>query len=521
LVRTEIYDQERIALIYLVNFTKSKSPTSLSPNFIFWEKCNTGLVSQDLSIFWRIINSKMAASRGAFSSKLGFVAAAAGSAVGLGNIWRFPYEVGRNGGAAFLLVYLICIVLIGYPIMTGEISIGRNTRSNPFRAYRKLGGLNWGLLGIWGIICGVMFLSVYNVVAGWAFGYFIGITFGDLMSEQDFGAYFTSSTADVSDNLIYSFAFMLITAAIVSKGVAGGIEKASKILMPLLLVLLIGLIIYSLSLPNAMEGVKYYLIPDFSAITVSTIYSALGQAFFSLSMGMGALITYGSYISKKDNITNSAALVTSIDTAVAFLAGLMVLPLVFSIGESPSAGPGLIFVSLPGIFQGMGPVAGKIVGSTFFLLLCFAALTSTISLLEIPSAFLVEEKKWSRKKVVWLSAIAIFLIGLPSMLSHGAVDALTNFLSYEGKTKSFFDFVFDVFSDTGLPFGGLMMSIFISRKWGMKNFDKEIASGNDSYLTSIWRTFLHITLKYVSPILLGVIFVITILEKFLGIKIFG
>jgi len=463
----------------------------------------------------------MAASRGAFSSKLGFVAAAAGSAVGLGNIWRFPYEVGRNGGAAFLLVYLICIVLIGYPIMTGEITIGRNTRSNPYRAYKKLGGRNWSMLGLWGIICGVMFLSVYNVVAGWAFGYFVGITFGDLMSEPDFGGYFSSSIADISDNFIYSLVFMLITAGIVSRGVSMGIERASKILMPMLLILLIGLIIYSLSLPNAMEGVKYYLVPDFSAITISTIYSALGQAFFSLSMGMGALITYGSYIGKKDNITNSAALVTTTDTVVAFLAGLMVLPLVFSIGESPSAGPGLVFVALPGIFQAMGPLAGKIVGSTFFLLLCFAALTSTISLLEIPAAFIVDEKKMSRKKVVWFSAIGIFILGLPSMLSHGAVEWFTNFLYYEGQTKSFFDMVFDVFSDTGLPLGGLLMSIFISRKWGLKNFDDEISSGNETYKNSIWRKFLHFTIGYVSPIFLGIIFVITILQKFLGIHIFG
>ena len=463
----------------------------------------------------------MASERGAFSSKLGFVAAAAGSAVGLGNIWRFPYEVGRNGGAAFLLIYLVCIVLIGYPIMTGEITIGRNTRSNPFRAYKKLGGTGWSMVGLLGIICGVMFLSVYNVVAGWAFGYFVGITFGDLMEVKNYGNYFTSSTADIADNFIYSLGFMVITAVIVSRGVSGGIEKASKILMPMLLILLVGLIIYSLTLPNAMEGVKYYLVPDFSAVTVSTIYTALGQAFFSLSMGMGALITYGSYIGKKDNITNSAGLVTATDTVVAFLAGLMVLPLVFSQGISPTAGPGLVFVALPGIFQAMGPFIGKIVGSMFFLLLCFAALTSTISLLEIPSSFLIDEKKWSRKKVVWLSALVIFVIGLPSMLSLGAVDFLTNFLHYEGQNKSFFDMVFDVFSDTLLPLGGLLMSIFISRRWGMKNFDDEIESGNPSYKTSIWRTFLHITLKYVSPISLGIIFVITILQKFMGIQIFG
>jgi len=460
------------------------------------------------------------AGRGAFSSRIGFVAAAAGSAVGLGNIWRFPYEVGRNGGAAFLLVYLICIILIGYPIMAGEITLGRNTGSNPYRTYRKLGNRNWSLVGLWGILCGIMFLSVYNVIAGWSFGYFVDITFGNLLSVEDFGAYFSASTADISDNLIYSFVFMLITAVIVSRGIRGGIEKASKILMPLLLLLLLGLIGYSLTLPNAMEGVKYYLIPDFSLINVQTIYSALGQAFFSLSLGMGALITYGSYISKNENISISAGLVTFTDTLVAFLAGLMIFPLVFSMGQSPSAGPGLVFVALPGIFQQMGPITGKIVGSGFFLLLCFAALTSTISLLEIPTTFLVDEKKWPRKWIVWTGAIIIFIIGLPSMMSQGAVDGLTNFLYYEGRSKAVFDVVFDVFSDMGLPLGGLLMSIFIARRWGMKNFDEEQSQGNSRYRNSIIKVFLNVTIRWISPIMLSIIFVVTILQKFLGIIIF-
>jgi NSS family neurotransmitter:Na+ symporter len=457
--------------------------------------------------------------RGAFASKIGFVAAAAGSAVGLGNIWRFPYEAGRNGGAAFLLVYLVFIVIIGYPIMVGEVSMGRSSRANPYRAYKKLGSQNWKWVGVWGIVCGIMFLSVYNVVAGWAFGYFVKITFGDLLSVDDYGSYFGAFVADVSDNFFYSLGFMVITAIIVSKGIQGGIEKVSKILMPILFFLLIGLIIYSLTLPNAIEGVKYYLIPDFGRINIRTLYTALGQAFFSLSLGMGALITYGSYIGKKDNIAGSAGLVTLTDTLIAFLAGLMIFPLVFSQGQSPEAGPGLVFVALPGIFHAMGPVAGKIIGSSFFLLLCFAALTSTISLLEIPTSFLVDERKWSRKAVVWGGALAIFLIGLPSMLSHGAVDRLTHFLFYEGQNKAFFDMVFDVFNDAGLPLGGLLMVIFISRKWGMDKFDAENESGNESFMASYTRKFLHFSIKWVSPVLLAAIFIITILQKFLGIQV--
>lgn len=461
------------------------------------------------------------APRGTFSSRIGFIAVAAGSAVGLGNIWRFPYETGENGGAAFLLIYLVCMVLIGFPVMVSEITIGRNAQLNPYGSYAKLGGKKWGLLGLWGILCAVMFLSVYNVVAGWAFGYFLKISFGDLLAVSDFGAYFGAHTSSITANFMFSLGFMAITAFIVAKGVQGGIEAAAKILMPILFTLLIGLIIYSLTLDNAWEGVKYYLIPDFSAVSIKTIYDALGQAFFSLSLGMGALITFGSYLSKKDNIAKSAALVTLADTSVAFLAGLLIFPLVFSQGQSPSAGPGLIFVALPGIFQEMGPIAGRVIGGSFFLLLCFAALTSTISLLEIPVGFAVDQKKWGRKKVTAIFAIIIFIIGLPSMLSQGAVGWLTEFMYFEGKTQAFFDMVFAVFSDVGLPLGGFLMSVFISRRWKMSNFNEEVATGNPHYNGSFLSKFLNFAITIFVPIFLGIMFVATVLQKFFGVAIFG
>ncbi len=453
-------------------------------------------------------------SRGGFTSRLGFIAAAAGSAVGLGNIWRFPYEAGENGGAAFLFVYLVCMVLIGWPVMVGEIAIGRRANANPYGAYTSLGNRNWGLVGIWGILCGIMFLSAYNVVAGWAFGYFLGISFGDILSTENHGAFFGGYTADITDNFFYSLAFMTITGIIVLGGIQKGIEKAAKILMPILFVLLIGLIIYSLTLNNAMEGVKYYLIPDFSLITLETAYSALGQAFFSLSLGMGCLITYGSYIKKSENIIKAAGLVTITDTLVAFLAGLLIFPLVFSQGQSPTAGPGLVFVALPGIFADMGPVAGRIVGGSFFLLLCFAALTSTISLLEIPTTFLIEQKKWARKKVVALFAVLIFLISIPSMLSHGAVDFFSNFLYYEGRNKTFFDMVFDIFSDVGLPLGGFLMMVFILTRWKMYNLHEELAIGNETYPGSFMQKFMGILLTYICPILLLIMFIVTLKVKF-------
>ncbi|UZR96429.1 sodium-dependent transporter [Chondrinema litorale] len=420
-------------------------------------------------------------SRGGFSSKLGFIAAAAGSAVGLGNIWQFPYVAGQNGGAAFLLIYILCIFLIGLPIMVGEIAVGRNTLANPYGAYKKLGGKSWALVGLFGIICGVMILSFYNVVSGWALGYFIQIVKGDIFQETDFSAYFKNYTADFLDNLIYSIIFMLLTAFIVYKGIQKGIEGASKVLMPTLFFILIVLIIYGLTLPNAKEGVEFYLLPDFSLINPATIYSALGQAFFSLSLGMGALITYGSYIGKNDNIISSATMVTITDSLVAFLAGLMIFPLVFSQGQSPSEGPGLVFVALLGVFKSMPVLVGKFVGGSFFLLLCFAALTSTISLLEVPVAYLIDEKKWSRIKAVSVMAILIFLIGLPSMLSYGAVDFLSNFTFYEGSSKTFMDVVQDIFFVISLPLGGFLLSIFIAYKWKMNNLSAEISYGFKSY----------------------------------------
>ncbi len=459
------------------------------------------------------------AARGNFSSKFGFIAAAAGSAIGLGNIWQFPYVTGQNGGAAFLLLYIGWILFIGLPIMIGEIAIGRKTRSNPYGAYKALGGNSWALVGLFGILCGIMILSFYNVVSGWAFGYFINVAFGNLLQESDYSGVFGDFVYNFGDNLIYSLGFMLITAFIVYQGVQKGIEGAAKLLMPTLFVLLISLIVYGLTLPNAMDGVRFYLFPDFSLINGASIYSALGQAFFSLSLGMGALITYGSYIGKDDNIVSSAGLVSITDTSVSFLAGLMIFPLVFSTGQSPSEGPGLVFVALPAVFESMGPLLGKFIGGAFFLLLCFAALTSTISLLEVPVSYLVDEKKWSRGKAVIVMAAVIFTVGVPSMLGFGAVDMFTNFAEYEGGFKAVMDVVQDVFYVIGLPLGGLLMSIFIARKWTIENMSEEVSIGNPGYKGSLLEKFITIMISYVCPAVLGIMFILTILQKFFGISL--
>lgn len=454
--------------------------------------------------------------RGNFSGQVGFILAATGSAIGLSNIWRFPYFAGQNGGAVFLIIYLLCIFLFCFPVMVGEIAIGRAAGTDAYGAYTKLGGKKWGLLGLFGVLSGIFILSYYNVVAGWAFGYFIEITFGTLLQEKEYGPFFASFVNNINANLFYSLGFLFLTALSVVRGIQKGIETANKILMPSLFVILIGLIIYSLTLPGAEEGIRFYLIPDFSEITPQTVFDALRLAFFTLSLGIGGLITYGSYVRKTDNIIYSASVVTWADTIVAFLAGLMVFPLVFSAGQSPAEGPALVFMVMPQIFQEMGPSIGKIVGASFFLLLCFAALPSCISLLELPVAYFVDQKKYPRSKVVWILSAIIFLIGLPSLASFGAVPALNKLAFY--KDKDFLTFVADM-TDITLTIGGCLMCIFIAYRWKLYKLDEELTEGNPGFMKSWIRKYINYTIKWVCPILLGVLSVLIIIDKFWGLEL--
>lgn len=462
----------------------------------------------------------MSEKRGGFSNRLGFIAAAAGSAVGLGNIWKFPYEVGDNGGAAFLVVYLMCAFFICMPILVAEVAIGRNARLNPYGAFAKLGGKKWGLVGLLGVLAGIMILSFYNVVAGWAFGYFIQIGFGGLLSEgHNYGRYFDSFVSDVSDNFLYSLGFMVLTAMILLGGVKQGIEKWTKILMPMLIIMILALIGYGLTLDGAMDGISFYLLPDFSKITTKTVFTALAQAFFSLSLGMGALITYGSYVNKNDSILSSAALITVADIGIAFLAGLMIFPLVFSQPDiETNAGPGLVFVALPGIFESMGGI-GTFIGAIFFLLLCFAALTSTVSLLEVPVAFVTDTFKTKRKKTVVGVAAGIFLVGVPSMLSQGAVGFLTDFANYGGEVRTFMDVVVNLFSDLALPLGGFFIAMFAAYFW-RKEFISEIYQGDNSLQGSIIEKIMLFMIRFVSPLVVGIIFILSVLSTFFGLTWF-
>jgi NSS family neurotransmitter:Na+ symporter len=456
------------------------------------------------------------ANRGNFTGNVGFILAAAGSAVGLGNIWRFPYLAGQNGGAVFLLLYLICIFTLCFPVMMGEIAIGRRAGTDAYGSYTLLGGKRWGWLGIGGIIAGIFILSFYNVVAGWAFGYFIEIAFGNLLSEPDFEAFFSNYVNDISDNFWFSLVFMVMTALIVSRGVAKGIELANKIMMPLLYTILLSLIIYSLTLPNAMAGVKFYLIPDLSEIKAQTVFDALRQAFFSLSLGMGAIITYGSYVKKNQNVVKSAAVISLADTSVAFFSGLLIFPLVFSANMSPTEGPPLVFMVLPQIFNDMGPLAGRIVGGGFFLLLCFAALTSTVSLLEVPAAFLVDQRKLPRLPVVWGIALLIFVLGLPSMVSQGMFPALNKLSFYQN--RDFLTFVSDM-CDISLTIGGCLMCLFITFRWKMHNMNEELSMGNSSYMGSLVQQYVSFTIQWLCPILLSLLSVGVIIDKFFGLEV--
>ena len=452
--------------------------------------------------------------RGSFNTRLGFILAASGSAVGLGNIWKFPFEVSNGGGAAFLIMYLMFCFILCFPVIVSEIAIGRNTKKNAIGAFNEMGKREWNFIGKMGVLCGVLILSFYTIVAGWVLGYVIEMISGNFSISDNFGYYVN----DTSNVLFYSVLFMVITAFIVSKGVEKGIEKAAKILMPSLIIIILLLIIYALTLPNSIDGIIFYLVPDFSQINLTVAGNALGQAFFSLSLGMGMLITYGSYIDKNNNIINSAALITLTDVGIAFLAGLIIFPFVFSSGIETQGGPGLIFQVFPKIFEGLGPLTGTVIGSTFFILLSFAAITSTVSLLEVPVSYLVDEYKVERKYSVWIVAFIILLIGIPSALSQGKIVFFSEFITYFGNDKpiDFMQFIIDVSNDTLLPFGGFLITMYVSFVWKKRNLSDEISKGNPNYKGSLVEKYINFSITYICPLILGSIFLLTFLNKFFG-----
>lgn len=392
--------------------------------------------------------------RGSFSSRIGFILAAAGSAIGLGNIWKFPSVTGANGGGAFLIIYVGMVLAIGFSVMMAELAIGRAAERNPVGAFRRMKGGPWVLVGYLGVVTGFVILSFYSVVGGWTLAYALKSVSGQLAAADTqilsttFGA-FTSGTAEP---LVYHAIFMLLTAVVVGAGVGGGIERAAKFLMPVLLFLIVMLIVQVLSLDGAAAGLRFFFAPDFSKVTGDTVIAAMGQAFFSLSLGMGTMITYGSYLSRKVWLPSATATVTLLDTLVAVLAGMLILPAVFAFGFDPGAGPGLTFITLPAVFAQMP--GGAWVGMAFFVLLAIAALTSAVSLLEVVVAYFVDEHEIRRNVATVIAGTIIFLLGIPSSLAMGVMNDVTLF------GMNFLALMDYAASNVMLPVGGILISIF-------------------------------------------------------------
>ncbi|MFD2167712.1 sodium-dependent transporter [Thalassotalea euphylliae] len=473
----------------------------------------------------------MTAPREHFSSRLGFILAAAGSAVGIGNLVGFPVNAAKNGGGAFLLVYAIFVFLICLPVMMAEMAIGRKTQKEPVGAYKTLnnGGNGWNIAGLLGVLTPFMIAVFYMVLTVWIFGYIVMTLSGNLdylATPQAFGEFI---------NTPWVFGAMIIVAAIVNfilvAGVKEGIEKAAKTLMPALFVMLVLMVIFVLTRDNALAGVAFFIIPDFDKITPSVVNGALSQAFFSLSLGMGILITYGSYISNKTDIVGSAKLVAITDTAVAFTAGLMILPAVFSFNpevnpqELSDSSVSLIFTFLPKIFLALqtsiGYVAASGVAAFFFILVFFAAITSLVSIIEVPVSYLVTEKCYTRKKALFSLMLTAGLLTLFATVSFGMVNFFTEFTSYAGGTRSFFDVVYDVFYDTILPLNGLLLCLFVSYRWKKHNLSEELATGNEGYKGSLSEKYINFSLSTFIPVILLGIFLNTVAVKFFGYNIFG
>jgi len=436
-----------------------------------------------------------------WGSRLGFILAAMGSAVGLGNIWRFSYVVGENGGAAFLLIYVLCVAFIGLPIVMAEFMIGRRAQSDAVTSFQKIApGKPWQAAGFMGLASAFIILSFYGVVAGWTLKYFFSYLTGGiaLVGAETYTDHFVNFITHPSAPLVWQSLFMAATIAIVLGGVKKGIEVANKILMPTLAVLVIGMAAYSLSLGGGREALNYLFKPDWSVLSEPSVYlAALGQAFFSLSLGMGALITYGSYLSKKEKLPGAALSVTVLDTLFAITAGLVIFPAVFAFGANPGDGVGLVFFTLPGIFARMA--GGTIVGTLFFFLLAMAALTSAVSLLEVPTAYFVTRFNWDRKKTAVILGIIIFAIGIPSSLGQGT---LSHVRLIGG--RDILDSMDFIASNILLPLGGLIIALFVG--WGWKRAD---AFGeSDLGHSTRGKTWLFL-LRYVAPIAIGLVFLVS------------
>ncbi|MCH2325440.1 MAG: sodium-dependent transporter, partial [Pseudomonadales bacterium] len=446
--------------------------------------------------------------------------AAAGAAVGRGNLVAFPVMASKNGGAAFLIIYLFFIAFICYPVMMAEISMGRHTNRNPVGAFSQLSGghKGWRLAGMLSILTPVMIAVFYTVITVWLVIYIKEIATGGLemlTSESAFGEIVARPSL-----FGYLIGLLILIFVILLGGVKGGIERLARVLMPTLAVMLVLLTLFVLTLDGAMVGIRYYLLHDFSQMNLSVVNGALSQAFFSLSLGMGILITYGSYFSREDNVAQSTRMVAIADTSIAFFAGLLILPAIFAFDPNTNtedlstSSVGLIFSFLPQIFLSMQAAVGytgaSIVAIVFFTLVFFAALTSLVSIIEIPISCWIDELKLSRKKAVILQASLLALFAVPATMSLGISEFFTNFTSYGGVTKSFFDLVSDVFYETILPFVGFTVCIFCAYRWKVSGLKSELVIGDPTYEGSLIEKYINFALGTVIPVVLLVVFISTV-----------
>ncbi|MGY3570044.1 sodium-dependent transporter [Vibrio paucivorans] len=432
--------------------------------------------------------------RDTWGSKLGFVMAAAGSAVGLGNIWKFPYTAGENGGGAFIVIYLAFVIFIGFSVMLTEFAVGRKTGRAAVGAFKSTDG-RWTFVGVIGVLSGLLIMGFYPVVGGWALAYVQKVAGGLLSTPEAIGDSFGGFITNPVQPLMWMGIYLLMNIVIVSRGISGGIEKAGKILMPILFLILIIVSVKGLMLPGAMAGVEFLFSPDFSKVDSGVILAALGQAFFSLSLGMGCMITYGSYLKKKENLVQTTGMVTAMDTSVAILAGIAMFPAMFALGMEPAAGPGLVFVVVPQLFAEMGGV-GVIFALLFFVGLTVAALTSSVSLLEVVVSYLIDEKGMKRSTAVLSAGAVMAVLCVFASLSLGGV----------GPTlfgTGAFD-IFDLLTDKiFLAVGGMLVCIFAGWRLSREELEKEITNDGEVKfpLFGLWYNLV----KYVIPVAVAVV----------------
>ena len=432
-----------------------------------------------------------------WTSKLGFILASAGSAIGIGAIWKLPYVAGTSGGGAFFLLFILFTAIIGLPLLLAEFVLGRHTQKEAIRAYDAVApGSLWKGIGYLGVITCFILLSFYSVVGGWILQYIFASVTGQLNGVSDYGSLFNSTIANPTSAVISQFVFLLLTIVVVARGIQNGIEKANKILMPALFILFIIIIIRSLTLDGAMEGVSFFLYPDFSKLTSQTILFAMGQAFFSLSVGVSVMVTYSSYLSKQQNLPKSAISISALNILISLLAGLAIFPAVFSMGVKPTEGPGLLFIVLPSIFE---QLPFGIVFQTFFLaLFLFATLTSAFSMLEIIVASLAKGEQHKRIKLSWISGLLIFVVGIPSALSYGLLSDVSIF------GKSIFDSFDFLVSNILMPLGALLIAIFVPWKMKKDVLIEEFKHGSAN--VKRWFSLWLLAIRYIAPVLIIIVF---------------